>query len=144
MKYYKTLDYRSRGMPNLDFVEKGLGLASPPYFVYDFSRKIFFMLYSINRPNFIVWLPIGLRILGNMCIPVVFYRGCGVINFVINLIFLIKLFFYLIEKSRKTFKYFEYEKGFRKEKRTWNKKYFSSFLNGFQLPEILSNRRVHL
>ena len=62
-------------------------------------------------------MPVGLGILDNMCIPVVFYRGCDVINFVINLIFLIKLFLYLIEKSRKTFRYFEYEKGFGKEKR---------------------------
>ena len=31
---------------------------SPPHFVYDFSRKIFFMLYSINWSNFILWLPL--------------------------------------------------------------------------------------
>ena len=34
-----------------DFLEKVLGIASPPHFVYDFSRKIFLMLYSINRPG---------------------------------------------------------------------------------------------
>ena len=31
-----------------DFFEKGLGLVSQPHFVYDFSRKIFRILYSIN------------------------------------------------------------------------------------------------
>ena len=31
-----------------DFLEEGLGIVSPPYFVYNFSRKIFLVLYSIN------------------------------------------------------------------------------------------------
>ena len=35
-------------MLNFDFLEKGLGIVSLPYFVYDFSREIFLMLYSIN------------------------------------------------------------------------------------------------
>ena len=43
-------------MLNFDFLEKGLGVVSPPHFMYDFSRKMFFMLYSINWPNFIVCL----------------------------------------------------------------------------------------
>ena len=30
------------------FSEKGLGLVSPPHFMYDFSRKMFLMLHSIN------------------------------------------------------------------------------------------------
>ena len=33
---------------NFDLLKKGLGLVSPIYFVYDFSRKIFLMLYSVN------------------------------------------------------------------------------------------------
>ena len=33
---------------NFDFLEKGLGIVSPPYFVYEFSGKMFVMLYSIN------------------------------------------------------------------------------------------------
>ena len=35
-------------MLNSDFLGKGLGIVSPPYFVYDFSRKMFLMLHSIN------------------------------------------------------------------------------------------------
>ena len=35
-------------MLNFNVPEKGLGLVSPPYFVDDFSGKMFDMLYSIN------------------------------------------------------------------------------------------------
>ena len=35
-------------MFNFDFLAKGLGIVSPPNFVYDFSRKIILMLYSNN------------------------------------------------------------------------------------------------
>ena len=58
-------------MLNFDFIDKGLGIVSPPHFVYDFPTKMFFMLYSINGPNFIVWLPLLFEILGNMCIAIV-------------------------------------------------------------------------
>ena len=55
-------------MLNYNFLEKGLELVSPQHFVHDFSRKMFLMLQSINWPNFIVWLPLLLDIVGNMCI----------------------------------------------------------------------------
>ena len=58
-------------MLNFVFLDKGLRIVSPAYFVYDFSTKMFLMLYSINWPNFIVWLPLLLEILGNMCITIV-------------------------------------------------------------------------
>ena len=58
-------------MLNFDFLDKGLGIVSPAYFVYDFLTKIFLMLYSINLPNYIAWLPLLLKILGNMCIVIV-------------------------------------------------------------------------
>ena len=44
-------------MLNAEFLEKGLEIASPPHLVYDFLRKMLFMLYFINCPNFIVCLP---------------------------------------------------------------------------------------
>ena len=47
-KLYKTLDYRSRDKRNFYFLEKSLGIVSPPHFVYEFSTKMFLMLYSIN------------------------------------------------------------------------------------------------
>ena len=34
-------------MLNFDFLEKGVGLVSPPHFLYEFSRKMFLMLYLI-------------------------------------------------------------------------------------------------
>ena len=40
-------------MLNFDFVENDLGIVSPPYSVYDFSRKMFLKLYSINCPDYI-------------------------------------------------------------------------------------------
>ena len=41
-------------MLNFNFSEKGLRLVSPLHFVYDFSRKLFLMLDSIDGPNLIV------------------------------------------------------------------------------------------
>ena len=35
---------------------KGIGLATSPHLLYDFSGKIFFMFNSINWPKFIAWL----------------------------------------------------------------------------------------
>ena len=58
-------------MLNLDFLDKGLGIVSLAHFVYDFSTKMFLMLYPINRPNFIVWLPLLLETIDNMCIAIV-------------------------------------------------------------------------
>ena len=68
---YKTLNYSTRDILNFNFPEKGLRLASPPYFVYDFLRKMFLMLYSINWQNFIAWFALLLEILGNMFITIV-------------------------------------------------------------------------
>ena len=53
-------------MLNFDFLDKSLGIVSPAHFVYDFSTEMFLMLYSINRPNIIAWLPLLLEILGNV------------------------------------------------------------------------------
>ena len=53
-------------MLNFKFLDKGLGILSQSYFVYDFSTKMFLMLHSINWPNFVAWLPLVIEILGNM------------------------------------------------------------------------------
>ena len=111
---YKILEYSFRDMLNFECSEKGLRLVSPPHFVYDFSRKIFLMFYVTNWPNFIVWLTILLKIMHNMWITIVCEPGCDVINFEINLIFLIKLFSYMIKKSKQKFEYLENEKS------SWN------------------------
>ena len=80
-------------MLDFDFLDKSLAIVSPAHFVYDFSTKMFLMLYSINKPNFIAWFPLLLEILGNMCIAIVCEPGCDVMNFDINLIFLIESLF---------------------------------------------------
>ena len=70
-KLFKTLHYWYRDMLNFAFLDKGLEIVSPAHFVYDFLTKMFFMLYSINWPNFIVWLLLLLEIMGNKCIAFV-------------------------------------------------------------------------
>ena len=117
-KMYKTLDYWSRNMLNLDFLEKGMKIVSPPHIVYGFSRKMFLMLYSINWPNLFVWLPLFFEILGitisqinqkiliiHMCITIFCFPGCNCIVFITP-------FFYMTKKSRQKLKYLENKKRF--------------------------------
>ena len=76
-------------MHNFDFLEKGLGIVSPTHFEYDFSRKMFLMLL----PDCLI------EILANMCLVIVCFPGCDVVNCEIDIIFLIQLFFYMTKKS---------------------------------------------
>ena len=114
-KLYKTLNYWSRDMLNLNFSEKGLGLISTLHFVYNVSRKMFLMLYSTNWSNFIVWMPLLLEIMDNICVVIICEPGCDVIKFQINLIFLIKLFCCMTKNSRQKLKHLENEKSFWSE-----------------------------
>ena len=50
--------------------KRGLKLVFLPHFLHNFW-KIIFLLYSFNSPNFIVWLLLLPKILGNMCIVIV-------------------------------------------------------------------------
>ena len=79
-------------MLNFDFLDKGQGIVSPAHFVYDFLTEMFLMLYSINYPNFIACFSLFLGILGNMCIAIVCYPCCDVMDFEVNLIFLTEPF----------------------------------------------------
>ena len=67
------------------------------------------MLYLLTDQ---ISLPLLLKILVNLCIASVCESGCDVINFEINLIFLIKPFFYMKKKSRQKFKHLENKKSF--------------------------------
>ena len=91
-KLYNISDSWSRDILNLDYFQKGLGLASPPHFVYDFLRKIFLVL-SLNWPIFHVWLPLLLDIMGNICIVIICCPVCDVIIFEINQSLLSSRFF---------------------------------------------------
>ena len=82
----------------LIFLIKGLGLTCSPHCVYDFLRKIFPGLYSINWQNFVVWLRLLHEILGNICIRIDCLPVCDNINYENNLSFLIKPCFYMTKK----------------------------------------------
>ena len=93
------------------FFRKGSGKVFSTSFCVFFLKKNVFMLYSITWPNFIVWLPLFLETLGNMCIAIVWFPGCDVISFVINLLSN-KAVFYMTNKLRQKFKYLENKKSF--------------------------------
>ena len=96
-------------MLNFDFLNKGLGLVYPSHFVYDFSRKRFLMLCSLNDQMLLsdcfyfwrYWAICVLSVLFILCVSYVCYQFCiviicfadyDVINFEINLSFLMKPF----------------------------------------------------
>ena len=101
-----------RDILNFDFNKKGLGLAYPTCFLYDFLRKIFLILYFIKWPNFIAWLPLCLEILGNMCIVIIICSVWDVINFKIVHGLFIKSFFYICKISGQKSKYLKNEGNF--------------------------------
>ena len=47
-----------------------------------------------------MWMPLIREILINMCVVILCQPGCDVINFELNLIFLIKLFFLHVQKIK--------------------------------------------
>ena len=109
-----------RSMLNFDFFLKKISF-SATFCVW--FKKMLLILYSNNWPNFIIWLSLLLAILGNMCIANACFPGRDVIIFEINLILLIKLFYYMTEKSRQKFKYLQKERW----KKRGEKKLFSHF-----------------
>ena len=121
--YFDSYDLgTSKEMLNFRFSGKGHEIFSTLHFVYDFSRKMFFMLFSIIWANIIVWLPLLLKILGNMLISIDFFPDCDGINFEINLIFLIEPFFYMDKKSRQNLNILRTKRDF-----WWNKNIFHHF-----------------
>ena len=84
-KLCKTLAFWSRNIFNFDFIENSLGIVSPPHFAYDFSRKMFLILYYITDQ--ISWS-----------------------DFLYFLSYL--TVWYMIKKSRQKLKYLENKKSF--------------------------------
>ena len=74
--------------------KKDLELVFLPRFLHDFRRKIFLKLYFIDWRNFIAWFPLLFAI----CCPT-----CDVINFEINLSFLIKTKMAISQKLKTAF-----------------------------------------
>ena len=77
-------------------MKRGLEVVSLSHFLHKFWRKLFLTLYSINCPNFIIWLLLLHEMLNNMCIVVVCFLVFDMINFEINLRFLVKPFSHMI------------------------------------------------
>ena len=73
--------------------KRGLELVSLPHFLDNIWRKICLSLFSIKWPNFIFWLLLLRKMFGKIYIVIVYWPGCNVINYEINLIVLIKPFF---------------------------------------------------
>ena len=94
------------------FLQKSLRLATPSSFVYDFSMKILLFLFSVNWENFIVWFPLLLEILSNMCIVIISCLVSDFRNYKIKQSFIIKPFFYIIKKLSRKCKYLKNEKSF--------------------------------
>ena len=69
----------------------------------------------MNRSNFTVRLPLFLERSGNMCIVIICYSVCGVINFETFLSFLIKLLSCVPKISEQKFKYLKIQKSFQGE-----------------------------
>ena len=107
-KLYNTLDCLSRDMLHSDILEKGFGVASfsTAFCVWFFRKKCFsrcILLYDQISLSHCLYL---LRCSRITCYPV-----CDVVNFVINVSFLIEPLSYMIKKSEKKIKYFKSEKS---------------------------------
>ena len=87
--------------------KRGLELVLPHHFCMIFEKKkcIFLTQSFINWLNSIAWLPLLLKILGNMCIVTICCSVGEVIYCVIKVNFCIKLFFYITNKQGKNCKY---------------------------------------
>ena len=77
-----------------------LKLSYRPLAFTSYKSPYLILFYFINWPDFIVWLPLIRGMLDNICVLIVCQPGCDVISFEINLIFLIRLFFYMTKKSK--------------------------------------------
>ena len=96
-----------------------------------FPEKCFSYYFLLTDQISLSEFPLFLEILDNICIAIVYFPGCDVIYFETNVIFLIKLFFYMTKNSKEKFKYLENGKSFEGEL----KKHFSVFLKCFQSPK---------
>ena len=101
-------------MPNFDYETVW------EYFLHQILCMVFqetyFLLYSIKWPNIVACLPLLPTILNNICIVITCCPVWDVINFEINLSFLLKPFFSVTKKSGQIFKYLRNEKSIKYKK----------------------------
>ena len=106
----------------------------PPHFLYQSSRKIFFILYSINWLNFTAGLPLLLEILSNKFIVIICFPACDVITFKFNLIAFLSIRFPTWPRnSEQKFKYLQNKTKFYSEKK-----------NNFMIFKKLLTARNHI
>ena len=110
-------------MFNFHFYKKELGL--------EFWRKIFLILYSIDRMNFIVWLLLLHEKLDNICILIVIIPAYDVINFE-TLVFSSSHFLHNQKSQDKNLNILRTKRHILTEIKT----HFLSFLKGFLLKQI--------
>ena len=79
-----------------------------PYFLQDFSKKNIF-----HGPTFIVWLRLRLEILCNVCIVIICFPVCDVINFENKVSFLIKPLPYITKIVRTSFNVLRMKRAFK-------------------------------
>ena len=98
-KFCKILDRWSRATLNFDFLEKCLGIVSSlHYILWTIFQQKYLSCYILSTDQ--ISLPFLYEILVNVCFAIIFWLGCDVISFEINLIFLIKPLLYMSKKSR--------------------------------------------
>ena len=71
-------------MLNFEFLEKGLGLVTPPYYIYDFLTK-WFPCYILLTDQ--ISLSDSLEIVDNICVVIISFSVDDVVSFEINLFF---------------------------------------------------------
>ena len=71
-------------MLNFEFLEKVLGLVTPPYYIYDFSTK-WFPCYILLTDQ--ISLSDSLEIVDNKCVVIISFSVDDVVSFEINLFF---------------------------------------------------------
>ena len=111
----------------------GLELVSLPHFLHYFWTKIFVLLYSVNRPNFIACLSLLRGIYWAICVLKLFINQVATSYiFEINRNFLIKPFFVHDQKVKTENEIFLE----RKEISRWNKNHFSIIFKGVSSKEV--------
>ena len=121
------------------FSRKGSENSVNTTFLYDFSRKISLISYSLNWPTFIVSLFLLLEILGNMRTVIVCLSDFDVKNCDINPSFSSTLFSYMTKKLWQNFEYLENKKNFGEAKSI-----FHLFQRASICQENASDLRLHL
>ena len=87
-----------------------LELISLSHFLHDFWRKLLLLLCCITWRNLLILLPLLCEILHNICIAIVCWPGCDVINLEISRIFLTNPFVLHVQKVKTNMLYLENEK----------------------------------